>query len=412
MSLRICHLGKFYPPAPGGVETHVQALARAQARLGAAVRVICVNHLNASSEDVTWQAVAATPTVVEIDSGVHVTRLGRTASISRLDVCPTLPAALLRLRDDGIDVVHVHAPNPTMFLALATLPAFSTLVVTHHSDVVKQRILGRLFAPLERRVHGRTALVLSTSEAYVGGSPVLRALGAKVRALPFGLDLSPFLRPNPAAIDWAARLRRNPEQPIWLAVARLVYYKGLTTAIDALASVPGRLLIIGRGPLEGALRARAVERGVADRIDWLGHVDPDQLVGAYHAATAFWFPSNARSEGFGLVQVEAMASGCPVINTSIPHSGVAWVSRDGETGFTIPVDDAAALAAASRRLLDEPGLRDRLRGLAIARAREQFDDGVMASRSFELYAQAIDRSSQTAGRRRGAPLDAGLEAVR
>jgi rhamnosyl/mannosyltransferase len=138
-------------------------------------------------------------------------------------------------------------------------------------------------------------------------------------------------------------------------------------------------------------------------VDWLGHVEPDRLVGAYRAATALWFPSNARSEGFGLVQVEAMASGCPVINTSVPHSGVSWVSRDGESGLTIPVGDSEALAAASRRFLDEPELRDQLCSVAVARARCEFDDGVMARRSLELYAQAIDGASRrtTAGRRRG-----------
>lgn len=412
MTLRICHLGKFYPPAPGGVETHVQTLARAQARLGAAVRVICVNHRDSKSTDVTWEALASTPTIVERDGGVRVTRLGRRASISRLDLCPTLPTALWKLRDEGVDVVHVHAPNPTMFMALAALPPFATLVVTHHSDVVKQRLLGKLFAPLERRVHSRTALVLSDSDAYVGGSTVLQGLGEKVRSLPLGLDLRPFLQPSAGAREWSARLRRESGEPLWLAVGRLVYYKGLTTAIDALVRVPGRLLVIGRGPMEPHLRARAIERGVANRIDWLGNVDREQLVGAYGAATALWFPSNARSEGFGLVQVEAMASGCPVINTSVPHSGVSWVSRDGESGLTIPVGDHDALAAASRRLLEDPALRDRLSGLAVARARREFDDGVMARKSLELYEHAIEVSAgQLApGRRRGAS-PAGLEAV-
>src|ERR1019366_8992722 len=123
-----------------------------------------------------------------------------------------------------------------------------------------------------------------------------------------------------------------------------------------------------------------------------------------------WFPSNARSEGFGLVQVEAMASGCPVINTSVPHSGVSWVSRDGESGLTIPVGDSEALAAASRRLLDERGLRDRLRDVAVARARREFDDGVMAHRSLDLYAQAIEGPSRrTAAGRRRRPTPADLE---
>jgi glycosyltransferase involved in cell wall biosynthesis len=413
MTLRVCHLGKFYPPAPGGVETHVQTLARAQARAGAAVQVVCVNHRDASSTDVTWRPLGSTPTVVESDDGVRVVRLGRRASVSRLDMCPSLLSTLWRLREERTDIVHVHAPNPTMFLALATLPPFSTLVVTHHSDVVKQRVLGRVFAPVERRVHERTALVLSTSEAYAGGSPVLQGLGAKVRPLPFGVDLRPFAIPSPGALACETRLRSELGQPLWLAVGRLVYYKGLMTAIDALARLPGRLLVVGTGPLGPALRAHAKARGVADRIEWLGHVDADKLVGAYRAATALWFPSNARSEGFGLVQVEAMASGCPVINTAIPHSGVPWVSRDGESGLTIPVGDHEALAAASRRLLDEPGLRARLGARAIERARSDFDDGAMARRSLELYSMALGRPAPMKAEPRldGGPGSSVLEAA-
>jgi rhamnosyl/mannosyltransferase len=393
MNLRICHLGKFYPPAPGGVETHVQTLARAQAQLGASVQVVCVNHRDASSKDVTWRPLGQTATVVESDRGVRVKRLGRRASISRFDVCPSLLPALRGLRDEKIDVIHVHAPNPTMFLALAALPSFSTLVVTHHSDVVRQRVLGRVFAPVERLIHDRSALVLSTSEAYVGGSPLLRECGTKVHALPLGLDLTRFTKPTRGALQAEQTLRARSAEPLWLSVGRLVYYKGLLTAIDALKSVPGRLMIVGRGPLERELRARAAAQGVAERIEWARHLDDDALVGAYRAATALWFPSNARSEGFGLVQVEAMASGCPVINTAIPHSGVSWVSRDGESGLTIPLGDAASLAAASRRLLDEPGLRDRLGRQAIARAHHEFDDRVMARRSLGLYATAIEASS-------------------
>jgi rhamnosyl/mannosyltransferase len=120
-------------------------------------------------------------------------------------------------------------------------------------------------------------------------------------------------------------------------------------------------------------------------VAWLGHVTPDELAGAYQAAAALWFPSNARSEGFGLVQVEAMASGCPVINTAVPDSGVSWVSRNEVTGLTVPINDAPALAAATRRLLDEPGLRDRLAAGARRRAADEFGAEVMAERSLEIY---------------------------
>ena len=122
-----------------------------------------------------------------------------------------------------------------------------------------------------------------------------------------------------------------------------------------------------------------------DRARFLGEVPRDEdLVACYLAADAFWFPSNARSETYGLVQVEAMASGCPVINAAIPHSGVPWVSRHEETGLTVPVDDPAAFAAAARRLLEEPGLRDRLAAGARARAIAEFQCATMGRRSLAL----------------------------
>jgi rhamnosyl/mannosyltransferase len=353
------------------------------------VRVVCVNHEATAGADVTWRTLASTPTVDEHDRDVRVTRLGRRASFSRLDVCPGIPTTLLALRREGVDVVHVHAPNPTMFGALALLPSFEMLVVTHHSDVVKQRVLGAAFAPIERVVHACAALILSDSESYIGGSPALQRAGTKVATLPLGLDLAPFVQPSERALAYAEKLRNDHAgQPIWLSVGRLVYYKGFFTALDALRELPGRLLIVGRGPLEAPLRARAAALGLSDRVVFMGYLNDDELAGAYRAANALWFPSNARSEGFGLSQVEAMASGCPVLNTAVPHSGVSWVSLHDETGLTVPIDDAPAFAGAARRLLDEPGLHARLAAGARARALREFDHMVMARRSLELYARA------------------------
>ncbi len=167
--LRVCHLAKFYPPAPGGIESHVRTLARAQAELGAKVRVICVNHLDRHGQDVTWKPLARTATVDEWDGPVRVTRLGKWGNVARLDVCPGLPLALRRLRGEA-DVVHLHAPNPTMTLALAAVPTRGKLVVTHHSDVIRQRLLGRVFRPFERRVYGRADSILGRSPCYAEGS--------------------------------------------------------------------------------------------------------------------------------------------------------------------------------------------------------------------------------------------------
>jgi rhamnosyl/mannosyltransferase len=212
-----------------------------------------------------------------------------------------------------------------------------------------------------------------------------------------GLDLAPFLSPSPAARAHAAALRARHGPALWLSVGRCVYYKGYVTALRALRGVPGTLIVVGQGPYRASLMASAVALGVADRVVWRAYVPQDELVGAYHAAAALWFPSNARSEAFGLVQVEAMASGCPVINTAIPHSGVPWVSRHEQTGLTTAVDDAPALAAAANRLLADPALRARLADAGRRRAVDRFADGTMAARSLDLYRRAVAAQPSVAG---------------
>jgi rhamnosyl/mannosyltransferase len=171
----------------------------------------------------------------------------------------------------------------------------------------------------------------------------------------------------------------------------MVYYKGFHTAIRALRHVPGTLMLVGDGPERPALEAEAQRLGLANRVVFLGFLPRARdLVPYYLAADAFWLTSNARSEAFGLVQVEAMASGCPVLNTAIPHSGVGWVSPHEETGLTVPVNDPQAFAAAARRLWNEPGLRARLAAGARRRASVEFDHRVMAERSLTVYRQILD----------------------
>jgi rhamnosyl/mannosyltransferase len=387
--LRVCHLGKFYPPASGGMETHVRTLAQAQAEEGAEVRVLCVNHLDRRGRDVTWEALSASETVEDWDGPVRVNRLGKRASLVRLEFCLGLPGLLHRLQKTGADVLHLHVPIPTMLLALAAVGSRLPLVITYHSDVIRQKTLGLLLRPFEHLVFGKAAALFATSPAYPAGSSLLQQYRRKVAVLPFGIDLEPYRNPTAGSLKFARDLVAEHGQPLWLAVGRLVYYKGLHNAITALRSVPGKLVVVGVGPLEGELRQRAAEAGVADRILWHNRLEHEELIGAYHAATALWFPSNARSEAFGLVQAEAMACGCPVINSAIPGSGVPWVSRHEESGLTVAVDDASALAAASNRLLSEEGLRDRLSRGARERAGRDFDHRLMARRSLEYYQQAL-----------------------
>ena len=389
--IRVVHLGKYYPPAAGGIETHTQTLARAQSKLGAEVRVVVVNHSDADGRDVTFDRFTSTPDATDRDGEIVVHRVGRLANLAKLDVCPSLHRLVARLRREfRPDVWHLHAPNVTMMLAILADRRIRPLVVTHHSDIVRQRVLRHAVRPIEHAVYRRAARLLATSPAYIAGSEVLTRFSSKVESSPLGLDLAPFRSPSPAALAHADRLRAEFARPIWLSVGRLIYYKALVVGLEALRTTPGTLLVVGTGPMEPAWKGLASELGVADRVRWLGRATDDELVGAYHAADAYWFPSNARSEGFGLVQVEAMACGCPVINTDIAASGVSWVCRHEIEGLTVPVNDPTAFAAAARRLTDDPGLRERL-SVAARRRADEFDWVTMGERSLEVYRSVVGR---------------------
>jgi rhamnosyl/mannosyltransferase len=263
------------------------------------------------------------------------------------------------------------------------------MVVTHHSDVIKQRLLRYAVAPFEARVYSQAKSILTTSLEYQGGSAQLKAYLQKTQVLPLAIDLNSFVFRPAVNQEAGSQVEADLRSPVWLMVGRLTYYKGYHIALEALAKVPGTLVIVGHGPLESELRAQAERWGVAARIVWKSHASPKDLVALYHAATALWFPSVARSEGFGLVQVEAMAAGCPVINTSIPASGVSWVSQHEVSGLTVPVGDANAFAAAANRMAEEDGLRAKLSHGARMRAEKEFDARVMAKRSLEIYGEVI-----------------------
>lgn len=361
--------------------------------------MVAVNHTDPDGRDVTFAPFARTPDVTEWDGPVRVDRVGRWANLAKWDVTPHLGRVLRTAAAEKPDVWHLHAPNVTMLLAALVHPWVRPLVVTHHSDVIRQRVLRPAYAVVEQEGYRRAARLLPTSPGYAHGSAVLRRFRAKVEPLPLGLDLAPFRAPSAAAAAFADGLRKRHPGPLWVAAGRQIYYKGLEVAVRALPHVPGTLVVIGDGPAGPGWKRLAEGTGVADRVAWLGRATADELVGALHAACGFWFPSTSRAEGFGLVQVEAMACGCPVVNAAIPDSGVPWVARHEVSALTVPVNDPAAFAAAARRLATEPGLRERLSAGAVREAEGRFDHRVMAARSLQIYERVLaDHPVSRAGR--------------
>jgi len=353
--------------------------------MGCHVSVVCINHLDKNGSDVWAERFIRTSSVTTEDGKVHVHKFGKLATLARFDFCTGI-RRFIRQSANDFDILHLHVPNPAMCVALASIRTRLPIVVTYHSDIVKQRFIRKPFRIVENRVFDRVEKIIVATQAYRDSSEVLARYLDKTVVVPFGLDLQPFKRPSEKAIAFAEQLRKQAgNSPLWLCVGRLVYYKGMEFAIRALEHCPGRLLIVGHGELFEGLNALAEKLGVVDRLDWRSSLDDDELRGAYLAATALWFPSIVRSEAFGLVQIEAMACGCPIINTNIEGSGVSWVSLDGASGCTVPIRDPLALAAAAKSLIDKPELRSKLSDGAIRRADELFDVRLMTQRTMGVY---------------------------
>jgi rhamnosyl/mannosyltransferase len=363
--MHILHLYKDYPPVLGGIENHIQVLAESQARAGHRVTVLVCD--------------PGRRTTVRQENGVTVIRAGRLTTAASMPLSLSQPFRLARLRPD---VVHVHSPYPLGELANYFLGRARATVITHHSDVVRQRGWLRLYGPLLRRVLTQADRIIATSPRYIETSSWLRPVREKCTVVPLGVDHRRFVLP-PSPYDGL---------PTLLFVGKLRYYKGVDTLLEALTELPGVYLeIVGEGPMGDEWAARAVRLGLSDRVRFRGEVPDADLPGFYHRAHIFVLPANARAEAFGTVLLEAMASGLPCVTTEV-GSGTSWVVQDGITGRVVPPRDPQALAGAIRQLLDHPDLRMDMGRAGRARVEAEFTQERMVARVEAVYREVCGQT--------------------
>jgi glycosyltransferase involved in cell wall biosynthesis len=365
--LRVLHIGKFYPPHKGGMETHLHDLC------------------HAISPYVDVEVISASNTrhsVTEKDGIISVRRIGTWKTVASAPICPGMVNAI---RSTPADLIHIHVPNPTAVLALLASGHCAPIVVTYQSDIVRQRFLSHVYDPFDRVFLRRADAIVCLSPNYIESSPVLAPHRPKCHAIPHGINLDRFESPDVKAVS---RVRSRYGPRLILAVGRLVYYKGFEILIRAMRGIDANLLIVGSGPLRDHLFTVAGETGVSEQVHFLGEV-PD-VVSYYHAARMFVLPSVARSEAFGIVQLEAMGCGTPVINTDL-DSGVPFVSLHNASGLTVPPADVAALRSAMQCLLADDHLHHRFSVGARRRVLTHFSVEQMASRTLELYDSVLGR---------------------
>jgi glycosyltransferase involved in cell wall biosynthesis len=262
-----------------------------------------------------------------------------------------LPQVLWRLQ--GYDLVHLHYPffGTAELVAARRLVAGPPVVLQYQMDVVGRGWLAYAF-----RWHRRVIFpfivkvadgIVVTTTDYAASSflgPQIAGSDSRVAVIPHGIDLA-HLSPNGDGESDRARLgiRRRPLIFFLAQLDRTHYFKGLHILFEALARIPSAALVVGGdGNMRREYENQARSLGLADRVEFAGDISDEQLPGYYRAADVVVLPSVDRTEAFGLVLLEAMACGRPVVASRLP--GVRTLVDEGRTGYLVQPGDAVELA--------------------------------------------------------------------
>ncbi len=372
--MRILQLSKFYPPAPGGIESFVRDLSHALVAEGHENTVLA--HTFQPSESLN----------ISGDMG-RVIRVPSYGQIMYAPLAPAYPFHLHRLlKDFKPDMLLVHMPNVSGFWPLfMSLPC--PLTVFWHSDVIfpkSEKLLNTAYKGygfFENRLLRKARRIIATSPPYLETSQSLTPFHDKCEVIPLGI--SPDRIPDVPKETVAAVKRAyfgNADAQYVFAAGRFAHYKGFDRLVKAAAVIresdPDLMFIIaGEGETRPAIRNRIRSEGMTNRVLCPGYVPDEEYWALMQGCEFFCLPSVERTEAFGVVLLEAMSKGKPCLSTAIPGSGTGWVNRNNETGLVASPGDTKELAQAISSMRQTAWNTDSIRQHAA-----RFDISVAAQR--------------------------------
>ncbi|HBI16256.1 MAG TPA: glycosyl transferase [Desulfobulbaceae bacterium] len=364
--MKVLHVYRtYFPDPPGGIQEAVRQICLAIQPLGVENTVFTLSPHPEPSEIQRPEA--------------RVVRCRSWAAPASCDLGDAASLKRFRRLAREADVIHYLFPWPFADVLHQAACSRTPAALTYVSDIVRQRLLAALYAPLMRQTLRQMRVVVYNSPAYARTSPVLQdpAISDRLRLIPLGIDQHSY----PAKGDERIfqRLGIRSQDPFFLFVGVLRYYKGLTNLLRAAGKVPAKIVIAGTGPEEGALQSGAAAIG-ASNVVFAGHVSDVEKVALLQRCRALVLPSHRRSEAFGMVLVEASMFGKAMICCEI-GTGTSFVNVHGETGLVIAPDDLPALETAMNRLLQDASLAARM-GLAARRRYERYFSAAALGRNY------------------------------
>jgi glycosyltransferase involved in cell wall biosynthesis len=375
-NLNILCYGRFLDKVPGGIQTHTLHLMKSLEENVHFVHAV-------TSRDSAGSVLRAT-------SKVPVVRTPSWNVDGSLAISPGLVAQTRRLQKKrNFDLVHLHFPDPMAHLASLALPRPIPRVITWHADITRQKMLLCFYRPWLKAAIKSAAAIIVPTPAHITSSQFLASEkdDFKIKVIPFGFDLGSFSSEHAEAENIKAKY---PGHRVF-ALGRHVSYKGFDVLIHAMQELPAgvQLLLGGEGPLTPDLRRLVAEMGLQDRVRFLGFVSDEALPAFYQACDVFCLPSVTTAEAFGIVQVEAMAAGKPVVSSRL-NNGVDFVNQHEVTGLTVPPGDSSALAKSLNKLLTDRELREKYGQQAKARALGEFSLTAMRDKTLSLYREVLE----------------------
>lgn len=332
--MKILQLGKFYP-IQGGIEKVMYDLM-----CGLSKRVPDLQC------DMLCVAAESQPSKIKINSNATLYCAKLNKKIFSTMISFDLISKLRRMQNN-YDIIHIHHPDPMVALALF-ISRFKGKVVLHwHSDILKQKTLLKLYKPLQNWLINRADIVIGTTPKYINESPHLKSLKKKKIAIPIGIE--PITFDN----NIANNIRRQYDgKHIVFSLGRLVSYKGFEYLIESAKYLDESYVILigGNGPLKESLQKQIDDNQLNNRVKLLGRISDDDLPAYYSACDVFALSSIWKTEAFGIVQIEAMSCGKPIVATHIPESGVDWVNEDGVSGINVSPENPKELALAIKEI--------------------------------------------------------------
>ncbi len=272
------------------------------------------------------------------------------------------------------DVIHLHSPYPfaEVIVSILSILKRKKIIITYHSDIIKQKLIFNILYVFLRFLFVKSDAICVTSP-FLSGAKLLIGLENKIIILPIGIE------------DKFDSFNRDYNKGEYLLfVGRLVYYKGLKILVSAIKDIDLSLKIVGSGPLEFELRNEIENLGIKERVQILTNVSDHDLIDLYKNSICFILPSIEKTEAFGIVQLQAMSSGLPVINTEL-GTGVSWVARNMEEAITVKPNNIYEMKRAIMEFRNSFTLRAKLGSAGRLRFEKKFKIDSMLEKYVDLY---------------------------